>query len=425
MLLRLSTGRPLEHEQSFLLDALQAEGYYTYEGMIHEAIRLVRSGGFIPSWEHVMVDEFQDINPLQYEFLRLLTPRVKSLMVIGDPNQAIYGFRGSSPASFEDFLRDYPHARTVHLKQTYRLHSSVADGSNAFIGRVAVESSRAGGPITVVRTPSGAEFMAREIESLAGGLSHRAVGRAQADYSLSDIAVIVRTRQQAQPVIEALSRASIPFDTAYARPLSSLAGVSQRMALLELKDWQCLVRGVPRRWTGEAVPPEQADSVAAERLKEADALLSSLAGPVLHRVRRLEESPLFRLQALDGDHVFYRYARMFGDDLDGFIRFLRLSHDQDALAEEKVRVITAHAAKGLEFKCVFIPDLCEGMFPLEGCPEEEERNLFYVAMTRAVDRLYLVCRNGSPSPFLSRIPREYCTLREEAKRTKKEQLLLF
>lgn len=425
LLLRLSTGRTLGTEQSFLMDALQAEGYYTFEGMIREAVRLVGSGRFAPAWKHVMVDEFQDINPVQYEFLKALTSRVKSLMVIGDPNQAIYGFRGSSPASFEDFLRDHPSARCLDLTQTYRFSGSIAAGSNAFIGREAVVSPRAGAPITVVRTSSGPDFMAREIESLAGGLSHRTAGRARADYPLSEIAVIVRTRQQAQPVMEALARASIPFDTAYARPLASLPGVRERLALLELKEWQTLVRGVGERTAGKAALSGQADSAAGRRLKDADRLLTSLGGPVLKRLRLMEESSLFKLPALESDHVIYRYARMFGDDADGFVRFLRLSHDQDALAEEKVRIITAHAAKGLEFGCVFIPGLSPGVFPLEGCPEDEERNLFYVAMTRAVDRLYLICSGGGPAPFLSRIPHECCAYREEEGRERTEQLLLF
>lgn len=425
LLLRLGTGRPLDQDQAFLLEALQAEGCFTYEGMISEAVRLIGQGRFAPAWEHVMVDEFQDINPLQYEFLKLVAPREGSLMVIGDPDQAIYGFRGGSKASFEDFLRDNPRARAIDLTSTYRLHSGIAAASNAFIGRPAVRSTRKGGPVTVVHAISEPEFMAREIESLAGGLSHRGVKRARAEYPLSDIAVIVRTRRQAQPVMEALARASIPFDTAYARPLASLAGVSQRLALLELREWQHLVRGVPARAGKMELPAGQADPAVARRLDEADALLSSLAGPVLERVERIEGSGLFRLPKLEADHVLYRYARVFGDDVDGFVRFLRLSNDQDALAQEKVRVLTAHAAKGLEFRCVFIPGLSRGAFPLQGCPEDEERNLFYVAMTRAVDLLYLLCPNGSPSPFLSLIPPECCTFRREAGKSRKQQLVLF
>ena len=422
LLLSLSTRRPLGGEQAFLVEALQAEGYYTYEGMIEEALGLILSGRYVPAWDHVMVDEFQDINPLQYDFLKALAARAESLMVIGDPSQAIYGFRGSSPASFDDFLRDHPHARSFDLTETYRLHARIAEGSNAFIGRRAVVSPRRGEPIRVVRTHAGPEFIAREIESLAGGLSSRAVDRAQAEYSLSDMAVIVRTRHQAQPIMEALSKASIPFDTAYARPLASLNGVRQRLALLELKGWQPLVRGVAAHAQDDAVP---AGSPEALKLMRAEALLTSPGGPVLERVRSLEASGLFRLPDLPDDHVFYQYARTFGDDADGFIRFLRLSHDQGALAQEKVRVITAHAAKGLEFKCVFIPDLSRDVFPLHGCPEDEESNLFYVAMTRAVDLLYLVSANGSPSPFISRIPPECCAVREEARKTRTQQLLLF
>ncbi|MFY9397324.1 MAG: 3'-5' exonuclease, partial [Desulfomonilia bacterium] len=194
------------------------------------------------------------------------------------------------------------------------------------------------------------------------------------------------------------------------------------LALLELRQWQHLVKGCPAR-AGEM--EDQASPAAARRLREADALLTSLSGSVLERVERIEGSGLFRLPKLEADHVFYRYARIFGEDVDGFVRYLRLSSDQDALAQEKVRVLTTHAAKGLEFKCVFIPGLSRGAFPLQGCPEDEERNLFYVAMTRAVDLLYLLCPNGNPSPFISRIPPECCIVREERKMKKTQQMLLF
>jgi DNA helicase II / ATP-dependent DNA helicase PcrA len=111
--------------------------------------------------------------------------------------------------------------------------------------------------------------------------------------------------------------------------------------------------------------------------------------------------------------------------VEGFIRYLKLSHDQGALTGEKVRILTAHAAKGLEFKCVFIAGLAEGVFPLAGEDTSQERNLFYVAMTRAVSLLYLVCPPGPASSFVLRVPGEFCTIHEEASKSRSEQMLLF
>ncbi len=425
MLLRLSTNKPLEQSEMHLLGTLRDHGYLTYEGMIGEAAHLIEQGGYTPAWDHIMVDEFQDINPLQYGFLKLLSMRAGSLMVIGDPSQAIYGFRGSSPASFEDFLAGHAPARSVALTQTYRFGSHIAKASNAFIGHEAVESFCKGLPVRLVHTGDSAGFIATEIESLAGGLSHRAVGKAKADYALSDIAVIVRSRQQAGPVMEALTRASIPFDTAYAKALAAMNGVSQRAALLERQDWQILVKGVGERSKEKLEHGALADPVLSGRIDRAGALLAGLDGPVAERIAALEESGLFKLPELPKDHAFYRYARMFGEDADGFIGFLRLSNDQGALTGEKVRILTAHAAKGLEFKCVFIAGLSEGAFPMAGQDLTEERNLFYVAMTRAEELLYLVCPPASPSSFIAEVPQECCSLIEKKKKARSGQMLLF
>jgi DNA helicase-2/ATP-dependent DNA helicase PcrA len=108
------------------------------------------------------------------------------------------------------------------------------------------------------------------------------------------------------------------------------------------------------------------------------------------------------------------------------VEFLKLSNDQSALGAEKVHVITAHAAKGLEFRCVFMAGLMRGVFPLAGSSLEEEQNLFYVGITRAKDLLYLVCPEELASEFVGRIPEKYC---EEAmvyrKKTKPDQMVLF
>ncbi len=425
MLFRQSTKKTLEQGQASLLAKLKEHGYLTYEGMIEEAARLIEKGSFTPLWDHVMVDEFQDINPLQYGFMKLLAARARSVMAIGDPNQAIYGFRGSSQKSFEDFLADHSSVRSVALTQTYRLGAHIARASNAFIGREAVQSSRTGSPVRIVRTPESAAYIASEIEALAGGLSHRAVGKAKADYALSDIAVIVRSRQQAGPVMEALAKASIPFDAAYAKALSAAPGVSQRIALLEKQDWQVLVKGVGERAKEKLRRGGLDDPALSARIEKAADLLATTGGPIAGRIAALEGSGLFKLPELPKDHAFYRYACMFGGDAEGFVGYLRLSNDQGALAGEKVSVLTAHAAKGLEFKCVFMTGLSEGAFPMAGQDPAEEKNLFYVAMTRAVELLYLVCPPDAPSSFLDHVPQECCSLVEVKRKSRSGQMVLF
>lgn len=412
LLLRLSTRRPLDMPQTELLRELRQAGVYPFEGLIVEAMELLEQA-CTHAWEHILVDEFQDINPLQYAFLKLLARPARSLMVIGDPHQAIYSFRGGNPQAFDDFLSDFPEARHIALTQTYRLHTVIARASNALIARESVVSPRAGQPIRLVKTPSPPRYIAREIEALLGGLSHRAVHKTDEHYSPSAIAVICRTRSQTIPVMEALSEAGIPFDAAYGRPLAETHGIAQRLALLE-GDFLPHLKGVGEKTLARIQAGEAPGGQIAERIREAQTLLDSLPTPLHARLQALEVSPLFTLPPIDHE-AFYQHAITFGDDLPGFLTFCRLQHD--APAGERVRVLTAHAAKGLEFGCVFIA----GRFPLPETPLWEERNLFYVAMTRAIDHLY-ICTDG---PFTTQIPSDLVQLHEEKIRPGSQQMTLF
>jgi superfamily I DNA/RNA helicase len=162
------------------------------------------------------------------------------------------------------------------------------------------------------------------------------------------------------------------------------------------------------------------------KIKQAGDFLEGLTGTVSERVTKIEASDLFKLPTLDTHSPFYQYALLFGDDVENFVEFLKLSNDQSALGAEKVHVITAHAAKGLEFRCVFMAGLMRGVFPLSGSSLEEEQNLFYVGMTRAKDLLYLVCPQDCPSEFVGRIPAKNS---EETmvmhKKPKPDQMVLF
>jgi len=428
LVFRQSTCADLDDGQASLVRLLKEKGRYTYEGLIIEACRLLEEGVSHPSWDHVLVDEFQDINPMQYRFLKLLTGKAGSVMVIGDPSQAIYGFRGSSPRAFDDFLADNPACGRIALRHTYRMTSELGGASNAFIGRDAVESPREGAAVRIVRAGSPGDYITREIESLAGGLSHRGVGRARAEIPLSGMAVIVRTRTQAAPVMDALARASIPFDAAYARPLAQMRGIRERVALLEGRQWEGYVKGVGDTALERIRSGQEPEDAVRRKLDEAGAFLAGLGGSVPDRLAAIEQKGIFKLLPLEGDHPFYQYARMYGQDANRFAEFLRLSSDQAALGGERVHVLTAHAAKGLEFRCVFLAGLVQGIFPLNGSSLQEEKNLFYVAMTRASDLLTLVCPLAGESEFIRHIPEQHAdmvTLASPKPVSVQTQMLLF
>ncbi len=404
LVFRQGTEKALASEQAALIELMRSQGLFTYEGLIVEAARLVSSGISTKRLTHVMADEFQDINPVQYSFLKILSKGAKSVMVIGDPNQAIYGFRGSSKASFEDFIQDSPECAKIHLSVTHRLGTHIACASNAFIGCDAVCSERETSPIRVVRTDRPYDFIAREIEALSGGLTQTSVGKAKGEYGLSDMAIIVRTRSQAMPVMEALALASIPHDTAYAGPFAAMRGIRERIVLLVGQDWEHSVKGVGEQALKCIQSELEPAGHVQDKIKQAGAFLEGLTGSVSARVMKIDASDLFKLPTLDANNSFYQYAQLFGDNVEHFVEFLKLSNDQSALGAEKVHVITAHAAKGLEFRCVFMAGLMRGVFPLTGSSLEEEQNLFYVGMTRAKDLLYLVCPQDFPSEFVGRIP---------------------
>ena len=421
LVLRLSTCRDLDEKQAGLLRGLEDEGRVPYEGLILKVMELPK----LRAWEHILVDEFQDINPLQYRFLKQLALGARSLMVIGDACQSIYAFRGASPRAFSDFIQDYPACRSIDLVRTYRLHATITRASNAFAGQERIVSARAGQPIHQVCTSAPPEYIAREIDALCGGLSHDTLSRATHAYALSDIGVIVRTRHQVTPLIEALSRASIPHETAYAGSLAACRGVRQRLALLEQGEVTEMIRGIGEKTLGELQAGERPSDGAAALIELAHALVAAQQGPLIERLHGLESSGLFKLPALRPEHCFYRYAALFDTDVEGFVQFCRLTHDAQGLEGDRVRVLTAHAAKGLEFACVFITGLVEGVFPLAGMDGEEERNLFYVAMTRAIDRLYLVHAPENVSPFVSAIPSDLCERRELRVERASGQLRLF
>jgi superfamily I DNA/RNA helicase len=163
-----------------------------------------------------------------------------------------------------------------------------------------------------------------------------------------------------------------------------------------------------------------------DKIQQAVVFLEGLTGSVSERVMKIEASDLFKLPPLDAGSPFYQYAQLFGDNAENFAEFLKLSNDQSALGAEKVHVITAHAAKGLEFRCVFMAGLMRGVFPLSGSSPEEEQNLFYVGMTRAKDLLYLVCPQDFPSEFVGRIPAENSQeTKVKHKKPKPGQMVLF
>ncbi|BCJ59481.1 UvrD-helicase domain-containing protein [Micromonospora endophytica] len=363
-------------------------------------------------WQWIFVDEYQDVDAVQYELLRLLSPADGNLCAIGDPDQAIYSFRGADVGYFLRFSQDFTDARLVRLNRNYRSSapilaaavqaiapSSLVRGRRLDPARLDPEAPLVG-RYAAASVADEADFVVRTVDDLVGGLSHRSLDSGRIDgrsttLSFSDIAVLYRTDSQAAPLVDALSRANVPVQKRSHDRLRDRPGVAA--IARELRHANGLAGALPAR-------VRLAGQVLAERF--AVPTLDGTAGVRPEDVRT----------AVD---LLTPLARRCGDDLELFLSQLATGAEVDALdpRAEAVTLLTLHAAKGLEFPVVFLVGAEDGLLPLRwpgSTPDEdavaEERRLFFVGLTRAQDRLYVShaarrIRHGSerecrPSPFL-------------------------
>ena len=371
-------------------------------------------------WAWISVDKYQDVDELQYRLLRLLTTPEGNLCAIGDPDQAIYGFRGADVGFFLRFRQDFPGAAAAQLTRNYRSSPAIVDGALQAIapgtlvrGRVLRASGRRPAPprLRVHRAASEAaeaEFVVHTIERLLGGSSFfsfdsgRVEGDGGSDLSFADVAVLYRTDAQSSSLVEALARAGMPFQKRSHDRLADLPGVQPVLRALH---------GAPAGGpaaTGNAASAAAGEPGAGEAERSVAARVRWAA-----RAAGVAEADLEPLIPL---------AARCGDDLDRFLGELALGAQVDTWdpRADRISLLTFHAAKGLEFPVVFLAGCEDGLLPLrfggadlKASELEEERRLLFVGMTRARSHLYLswaarrarhgVMRDGAPSPFLTAI----------------------
>jgi len=421
-----ATGHP-EHTEAFARydQALRERDLVDLDDLIALPVRLLEDDPALVErcrerWRYVAVDEYQDIDELQYRLLRLLAPADGDLCAIGDPDQAIYGFRGADVGFFLRFQEDFPGATVVQLSRNYRSSAAIVAGALQAIapatlvrGRVleAMRREPAAGPPRIslhqAATERGeADFVVRSIDQLLGGSSFFSLdsGRVEhggeASLSFSDIAVLYRTDAQTAPLVEALSRAGVPFQKRSHDRLADRPGVPPLLAVLRDRDDD--VDGTRRPWGGFG------------------------EAPVLARLQQAAEAAAVPDPDLKGEvrgalELLAPLAERCGTDLERFLAELALGAEVDTWdpRADRISLLTLHAAKGLEFAVVFLTGCEDGLLPLrwqgQGRAEDdaEERRLFFVGMTRARSHLLLTharqrTRHGTvaeaaPSPYLDDI----------------------
>jgi DNA helicase-2/ATP-dependent DNA helicase PcrA len=340
-----------------------------------------------------VVDEYQDVSPIQAALLDLWLGGRDEICVVGDPAQTIYSFAGARSAYLTEFVRTHPRATSIELVRNYRSTPQVVETANALLkgSSTGPSADSASGAVTLrAQQPAGEPVVYRELSdevAEAEAVVDDVVALQRAGTPLREIAVLFRINAQSESFEEALSARSVPYVVRGAARFFERPEVRQALALL---------RASAR--AGEATGddlPERVRAVLAGMGWSAQAP----AGRGLARDRW--ES----LTALVSQAEEYAGADL-APTLEGFVAELdRRAHEQHAPVAEGVTLATLHAAKGLEWDAVFLTGLQDGSVPFTYAttPEavEEERRLLYVGITRARKRLTLswsLARNpGGPA----------------------------
>ena len=459
-------------------DELRRNGALDFDDLIAEVVRLFRdhpevAARYSRRFEHVLVDEYQDTNHAQFRLVEALAATHRNLFVVGDDDQSIYGWRGADLGNLLDFERAFPGAAIVRLEQNYRSTGNILKAANAVIAH---NRSRTGKTLWCERE-DGARLrfiLASDEADEARRVRRYLEERVRSGGRYDACAVLYRTNAQSRALETELRLAGIPYEIVGGVAFYQRREVKDLLAYLRLvvnpsdtvAFWR--VWNTPRRGLGDGVrarvearmgqgaaPPvaalealvrEQAlgRSAAAgataflELLRELTARREGSVEDLLHHLLRGSGY----LEHLDGDDetaadrranvqelaaAVATYAAAGRGTLGEFLAETALITDADRVEEgaDRVLLLTAHNAKGLEFQAVVVAGLEEGLFPHATAEQdeselEEERRLFYVALTRARDQVLLsaaafrrrftpsgaVASGGQVSRFVDEIPSE-------------------
>ncbi len=424
-------------------------------------------------FRHVLVDEFQDTNLAQYALVRHLASFNRNIFCVGDPDQSIYAWRGADYRNIHRFEQDFPDAQTVLLEQNYRSHQNILDVATGVINRARNRKHKqlfsdrgAGEKIFFYEAPDDYAEASFVVDTIAQLVASR-------QFEPGDCAVMYRTNAMSRLIEEAFLQARLPYRLVGAQRFYGRREVKDIIAFLRLihnpADEASLDRVIN-------VPPRGIGEKTLTTLHMVARQNDTQPGNILLDLARGNDSPHWKsftgraalpladfggmlatwrvaAQTLTVPELFDRVVKDLnykeyiddeseeGEDrwenvqelkrlaleystrtMDEFLENIALISDQDTIAEGNVpTLLTLHAAKGLEFGAVFIVGLDDGILPHSRSfddPEsmEEERRLFYVGITRAKDKLYLIRsiqRGGRgsqeetfPSRYLDDIPAE-------------------
>lgn len=444
-------------------EILTAEDALDFDDLLVKTLVLLRDyapvrDALVARYHYIHIDEYQDTNRVQFEIARLLAGDTQNICAVGDIDQNIYSWRGADIKNVLQFERFFPKAETVLLEENYRSTKNIIGAANDVIAKNknrveknVFTTNEDGEKITLYAAMNGgdeAEYIARTANKLIGeGISpssiavlyrtnfqSRALEEAFLNYGVSYqlLGTKFYERKEIKDVLSYLRLAMNPGSTAdLARIINEPARGIGKVTMLKV------IEGRRSDLTGAALEKvtrfdDMMMDIAAEaRTKKLSSTLKFIiarTGMETEFKKSGTDEDLSRLENLrELVSIATRYDEMdIEAGIEAFIETVALQSDQDELKDkteqDAVRLMTVHAAKGLEFPYVFITGLEEGLFPHErlddsGIDHEEERRLFYVALTRAGKKIYLTYahmrtiygsqRINVPSNFLNDISREY------------------
>lgn len=416
-----------------------------FDDLLLKAFNMARSSEGDDEWRkrftYLLVDEFQDVNPVQYRLMLEWAREGRELFVIGDPDQAIYGFRGSDAGCFERLKEDRPDTRRICLEENYRSVSAVVEAATAVISLNPGEERHLkahrgqGEKLRIAEAASELSegiFVAKEINRQTGGLDMLEVQKGyeaetqRRQRSFSDIAVLCRTHRQFRILEKCLAKEGIPYVTVgredFLLDPAVRGTISFFKSLLE-ENIQARELALKLLWGLEDT--EMADSVYQEAERKYLPLLKK-GRPEKILKSWQEDMNLKKSQSM----TRLCQTALSYSDMGGFLQDLSLGEEGDLIRRPRksysagaVSLMTLHGSKGLEFPLVFLCGAQKELLPLEKADyfadPEEERRLFFVGMTRARDQLILTYVK-EPSPFLEDIPEEL-VLKEKAGKKQQEE----
>lgn len=387
-------------------------------------------------YQYILVDEFQDINRMQYEIIQLIAGERANLTIVGDDDQSIYRFRGAKPEIMLGFAKDYPKVKKVLLDINFRSTTQIIEAAGKLIAHnkerfeKQITAARGNGrPVDVIRFKN----VYQEVKSIIDDISDYV----KAGHSLDDIAILYRTNLQPRLMTEMLMQYNIPFVMK-----DNIPNLYDHWIARDIKSYLRLSIGMAKRGDLLRICNRPNRYIKREALQFSDGQIRDLfkyyedKPYMIERIAQLKTNlraiqnmrpgmaVRFIRKGIGYDEFLEEYAQYHGieeDELLDILGELEQSADRsetildwfshmeeykEKLAQTKkqeekigVRLMTFHSSKGLEYKIVYMIDCNQGITPHRKAKAiedmEEERRMFYVAMTRAKDRLYVYSADSS------------------------------